>query len=99
MSEQLIGPYTRREIIEAADVGDAGRMRVMLRSIVIGTPHQPELLPCPFCSGPAHLMEPLPGEVNFWVECDWCDAGTGKCSTDENAVANWNRRPAALRED
>ena len=62
----------------------------------------PELLPCPFCGGAAHVdgtsWTTRDGKDQAWATCKKC--GTyGPSST--NAIAAWNRRatPEALAAD
>jgi Lar family restriction alleviation protein len=69
-----------------------------------------ELLPCPFCGGPANLSDGYPrlyrpGYNKVAVECPECglvfgwDCDYGGCfETTEEAAAEWNRR-AQSKED
>lgn len=55
----------------------------------------PELLPCPFCGGPAEIVEINEGE-NAGGSCVCCTtclaSGNIEFEFKENYVANWNRR-------
>ena len=55
----------------------------------------PELLPCPFCGGEAHIdgtsWTTRDGKDQAWVTCKSCKT-YGPSST--NAIAAWNRRAA-----
>lgn len=50
-----------------------------------------ELLPCPFCGGPAQIASAGPG--CHFVRCEGCTASTDDGSR-EQAIAAWNRRVA-----
>lgn len=53
-----------------------------------------KLLPCPFCaSSDVHLRRHLPAQMS-WVSCRDCglEAPSETGTTDEDAVAYWNRR-------
>ena len=57
-----------------------------------------ELLPCPFCGGKAQLLHEHRGITYSYVICMKCAAQTDifqistEHSSDEKAVAAWNRR-------
>lgn len=53
----------------------------------------PELLPCPFCGGPASLRD---GMGEFWVKCADCGSSGTMRSRRDRAERDWNDRPAAL---
>lgn len=55
-----------------------------------------ELLPCPFCGGPAVLFSGL-GE--HWGHCRPCGASGGASSNPSNAVERWNRRAAISKAE
>ena len=70
------------------------------------TVDQPYLLPCPFCGADTDIElqaedngvhEPVM-EYNYF--CSRCGsvAALGCCSSEESALAAWNRRPNASRE-
>ena len=53
-----------------------------------------KLLPCPFCGGSdVHLRRHSPAHMS-WVSCRDCglEAPSETGTTDEDAVAYWNRR-------
>lgn len=51
--------------------------------------------PCPFCGGPADLVEDTDRLGRAWaVFCEKCDGATGYCEDGPTAVAAWNRRAA-----
>lgn len=54
-----------------------------------------ELLPCPFCGGDA-MTRNFGGNGTKFVSCDqcYCDGAIGR--TKEEAIENWNTRPALL---
>lgn len=55
-----------------------------------------ELKPCPFCGGEATLVEGLYNDRLFsYVSCDNnnCNAKTGRCDTNDEAITRWNKRP------
>ena len=65
---------------------------------------EPKLLPCPFCSGDAKLVEVDSYKPTFCIECTQCPANVGKemgtisgldhayFDLSDEAVAAWNRR-------
>lgn len=55
-----------------------------------------ELKRCPFCGGEATLVEGLYNDRLFsYVSCDNdnCNAKTGRCDTNDEAITRWNNRP------
>lgn len=52
-----------------------------------------ELLPCPFCGGPADI---LAVRLGVTVECRWCDSRVGKVLDNATAIEKWNRRAARV---
>ena len=50
----------------------------------------PEMLPCPFCGGPAVLVQPALGRPYVACETWFC---SGPQETAQDAIAAWNRRP------
>jgi len=58
-----------------------------------------DLLPCPFCGEVAslRLFDRL-SAPEAWVVCGRCNASSGWYSTEERAIAAWNRRPPATAE-
>ena len=55
-----------------------------------------KLLPCPFCGGEAKFLEDVWGNDEYcYVICvnDNCNANTGRCDTEDEAIAKWNNRP------
>ena len=60
-----------------------------------------ELKPCPFCGGKARLHEIASTYHVLWryVMCDNCLTSNDNYSTEEEAIAAWNRRvPDEARE-
>lgn len=57
-----------------------------------------KLLPCPFCGyKEISLITTLVGSTKApdtasRVECDFCEAQTGSCEFEEEAVSIWNKR-------
>ena len=51
-----------------------------------------ELLPCPFCGGPAKPSGPDSGGWH-WVMCCRCGVQTANCSCPEASAKQWNTRP------
>lgn len=51
---------------------------------------EPELLPCPFCGGEAHIVFTEAGEA--WVTCRDCGVQTAVRTSGERATVLWNRR-------
>jgi Lar family restriction alleviation protein len=51
-----------------------------------------ELKPCPFCGGPAQVINAGPG--NCYVRCSMCGAASDDRARSE-AIAAWNRRVPA----
>jgi Lar family restriction alleviation protein len=51
---------------------------------------KPKLLPCSHCGGEAFTS--TCAEVDWFVFCDTCHAGSGAFKTEQEAVDNWNRR-------
>lgn len=58
-----------------------------------------ELLPCPFCGGPAELTGFKAPE--FWVRCPaiGCKASTEGFGSKERAIQAWNTRTSHLPEE
>lgn len=54
-----------------------------------------ELLPCPFCNGPAQIMSGAAGCHS--VRCEGCSATSDDRSNREHAIAAWNRRAAPVQ--
>jgi hypothetical protein len=56
------------------------------------------LLPCPFCKGPAQLVDPSPYDYlkRAQVECSHCRIGTFFADADV-CIHQWNRRPDAAQ--
>jgi len=52
-----------------------------------------ELKPCPFCG--SGRMEVKLGKVRYSMMCKNCFAEGGSASTEEGAIAAWNRRTPA----
>ena len=50
-----------------------------------------ELLPCPFCGGKAHTIEPARYGKSWGVRCE-CGAFLGFEQTEAEAIAAWNTR-------
>lgn len=50
-----------------------------------------ELLPCPFCGGEAHAIEPARYGKSWGVRCE-CGAFLGFEQTEAEAIAAWNTR-------
>jgi Lar family restriction alleviation protein len=48
-----------------------------------------ELKRCPFCGGNADVYEA--GQLR-WVHCHGCGAESDECTSDDAAIAAWNRR-------
>lgn len=70
--------------------------------------HQSDLLPCPFCGGPAFLKTDnndfctkQGARRQYWVKCDLLDCGaTINSDLDSKAVAGrWNRRLATCEAE
>lgn len=56
-----------------------------------------ELKSCPFCGGEATLVEDIYNDQLYnYVICsnDDCNANTGRCDTQDEAIAKWNNRPS-----
>ena len=56
-----------------------------------------KLLPCPFCGGEATLVEDIYNDQLYnYVICsnDDCNANTGRCDTEDEAITKWNNRPS-----
>jgi len=50
---------------------------------------------CPFCGGEATLVEDIYNDQLYnYVICtnDDCNANTGRCSTEDEAITKWNNR-------
>lgn len=54
-------------------------------------PRSPGLKPCPFCGAAARIESLLSGP---YVTCIACGGETRCYSTQDQAIATWNRRPA-----
>lgn len=57
-----------------------------------------ELKPCPFCGGEATLVEDIFNDRLYnYVICsnDDCDANTGRCDTEDEAITKWNNRTSS----
>ncbi len=52
----------------------------------------PELRPCPFCGGKAHLCKDQPGGRLWHVSCGRCYVMTVNHGRQDAAVVAWNRR-------
>ena len=53
------------------------------------------LKPCPFCGGEATLVEDIYADkLYYYVTCatNNCDANTGRCDTEDEAITKWNNR-------
>lgn len=68
-------------------------------------PADKELLPCPFCGGKSFVSSTLEGDFYVMCEREDCFGMVGYTASAEQAVENWNTRPAtkdaelsALRE-
>ena len=55
-----------------------------------------ELKPCPFCGGPASVIEiedpDVAGEMLYTVWCEECGCGTAPADTPDEVIRLWNRR-------
>lgn len=51
-----------------------------------------DLKPCPFCGGEANVFPNFTAKDCYVVECDDCKADSAYCTTEEAAIAAWNRR-------
>lgn len=56
-----------------------------------------ELLPCPFCGGEAHTIEPARYGKSWGVRCE-CGAFLGFEYTETEAIAAWNTRTECVDE-
>jgi hypothetical protein len=52
-----------------------------------------DLMPCPFCGE----VQP-PHDDSSWIRCLGCGTETGWQATGDEAIAAWNRRPAATND-
>lgn len=60
-----------------------------------------KLLPCPLCGGEATLVEDIYNDqLYYYVICsnDDCNANTGRCNTEDEAITKWNRRVSEAEE-
>ena len=57
-----------------------------------------ELLPCPFCGGDAHTIEPARYGKTWGVRCE-CGAFLGFEHTEAEAIEAWNTRAEMGYED
>lgn len=56
-----------------------------------------KLKPCPFCGGEATLVKDIYNDQLYnYVICsnDDCNANTGRCDTEDEAITKWNNRPS-----
>ncbi len=60
-----------------------------------------KLRPCPFCGGDATLIEDIYNDQLYnYVICsnDDCNANTGRCDTEDEAITKWNKRVSEAEE-
>ena len=60
-----------------------------------------KLKPCPFCGGEATLVEDIYNDQLYnYVICsnDDCNANTGRCDTEDEAITKWNKRVSEAEE-
>lgn len=56
-----------------------------------------KLKPCPFCGGEGTLVEDIYNDHLYnYAICsnDYCNANTGRCDTEDEAITKWNNRPS-----
>jgi hypothetical protein len=76
----------------------------MLDYSVVSMPRGSRCLPCPWCDSALHLELEKGNTCHFWIQCrnfhptgineNGCFACGPIGDTREEAVANWNHRPA-----
>jgi len=85
IAEPTSGIYGATVIVLPESVAE-GKYRVTLALVE----PEPELKPCPFCGGEAHVE--ISKSFYRKVRCDNCGAGTQKWIDTEFAVEAWDRR-------
>lgn len=55
-----------------------------------------EIKPCPFCGGEADVHNVCACDTDddeyYWIECNFCEVGTGASNSRNSAIAAWNKR-------